>query len=148
MTDLESIKMEAKELKDKLQHYFEQSLNVSRDQSTHTTIDLNKWSNLETKLSEVQQHIFTCDDRLQTFIDRKPDKGLVNLLYQEFHALSDSMSGHNGLRSQMIQNGLEGTSFWNLHEETHLAQATFHTHVGNWAHVHIFKTTNPYFVMM
>ena len=148
MADLESIKMEAKELKDKLQHYFEQSLNVSRDQSTHTTIDDNMWSNLETKLFEVQNYVFICKDRLQTCIDRGLDKGRVQCVYREFNALSDSMSGHNGLRSQMIQNGLEGTSFWNLHEETHLAQATFHTHVGNWAHVHIFKTTNPYFVMM
>ena len=148
MTDLESIKKEAKELKDKLDFYLEQGTNVSRDQSTHKTIDDNKWSNLQTKLFEVLSQVFTCADRLQTCIDKGLDKGRVQCVYREFHALSELMSGHNGLRSQMIQNGLEGTNFWSLHEDTYLAQATFYTHVSEWAHVHIFKTTNPYFVMM
>ena len=137
--------IEAKELKDKLHYYFEQSLNVSRDQSTKEAIDDSKWLILETKLFEVQNHVFTCEDRLQTCIDRGLDKGRVQCVYREFHALSDLM---NGLRSQLIQNGLEGTSFWDLHETTYLAQAQFHIHVGDWAHVHIFKIKNPYFVMM
>ena len=145
MDDLKSIVTEARELKDKLQSYFEQSLTVSRNQSTQKAIDKEKWHNLEIKLNTVQNHIFTCQDRLQTCIDRGLDKGRVQCVYREFHALSDSM---NGLRSQLIQNGLEGTSFWELHESTDAAQYQFFTRLSQWAGVHIFKTKNPYFVMM